>query len=264
MRDYPKGGMIGKTVHFVRSLRNLQVSLHAAYACYFMVLAVFPALLLLLSLLRYTSLEVERLGEMLYGFFPEALAVGAEELVLLTWDHTSGTMLGVSAVTALWSAGRGIYGMLAGLNVVYGREETRSYLHTRLLSGVYLFAFLLMMLLSLGLHVFTQERLMLRFPVLLLMQTLFFTALFAVLPAGKNGFRESLPGAVLAALGWQIFSDLYSVYVEHFAVLSNVYGSVYAVSLSMLWLYCCISILFYGGALNARLKGSSGGTGTEL
>ena len=60
--------------------------------------------------------------------------------------------------------------------------------------------------------------------------------------------------AVLAALGWQIFSNLYSVYVEHFTPLGNIYGSVYAVSLSMLWLYCCMSILFYGGVLNVLLR----------
>ena len=66
-------------------------------------------------------------------------------------------------------------------------------------------------------------------------------------------FRHSLPGAVFAALGWMIFTRLYSVYVEHFAGLSNVYGSVYAVALSMLWLYCCISIVFYGGTLNRIL-----------
>ena len=50
-----------------------------------------------------------------------------------------------------------------------------------------------------------------------------------------------------------MFSDLYSIYVERFARLTNVYGSVYAVALSMLWLYCCMSIVFYGGALNRFL-----------
>ena len=90
--------------------------------------------------------------------------------------------------------------------------------------------------------------------MLLAVQTALFAAMFAVLPGGKNGFGESFPGALLAAFGWQIFSGLYSVYVERFAGLSNVYGSVYAVSLSMLWLYCCMSIVFYSGALNVLLK----------
>lgn len=263
MREYPKGGIIGKTIHAVRAVQALQVPLHAANACYFIVLAVFPALLLLLSLLRYTPLEVERLAEMLYGIFPEALAVGAEELILLTYDNTSGAVVGVSAVTALWSASRGIYGVLTGLNAIYGVSESRGYAHTRLLSVVYMFAFLIVLLLTLGLHVFSYELaeflfpkgfLLLRMGILLALQTGIFAAMFMVLPSGKNGLMESLPGALLASLGWQIFSDLYSVYVEHFAHLSNIYGSVYAVALSMLWLYCCMSIVFYGGALNALLK----------
>ena len=36
--------------------------------------------------------------------------------------------------------------------------------------------------------------------------------------------------------------------------MSSIYGSVYAVALSMLWLYCCMSIVFYGGTLNVLLK----------
>ena len=253
MRQFPRGGIIGKTVHLVRRVQALQVPLHAANACYFIVLAVFPALLLLLSLLRYTPLEVEKLGEMLYGILPEPLAAGGEELILLTWDNITGTVVGVSAITALWSAGRGIYGVLTGLNAIYGVQEDRGYFHTRFLSMIYLFAFLLVMILTLGLHLVSMVPEALQFPMLLLFQTGFFTVMFMVLPAGKNGFAESLPGALLAALGWQIFSNLYSVYVEHFAHLSSIYGSVYAVALSMLWLYCCMSIVFYGGALNVLL-----------
>ena len=74
-----------------------------------------------------------------------------------------------------------------------------------------------------------------------------------VLPNRKNRFSDSLPGAILASVGWLIFTQLFSLYVEHFGGYSNIYGSVYAVALSMLWLYCCLSILFYGGALNRLL-----------
>ena len=77
--------------------------------------------------------------------------------------------------------------------------------------------------------------------------------MYMVLPNQKNRFWDSLPGALLASSGWLVFSDLYSIYVEHFSNYSNIYGSVYAVALSMLWLYCCLSIVFYGGALNKLL-----------
>ena len=272
MERFPKGGIIGRSVKLFRMVQQLQVPLHAANACYFMVLAVFPALVLLLGLLRYTPLEVERLGELLYGFLPEALAEGAEELILLTYDNTSGTVVGVSAATVIWSSSRGIYGVLRGLNAIYGVTESRGYFQTRFLSVLYTLAFLLILLLTLGFHVFgtgllavlertahpfvvfLAELIDLRFVLLLLLQTVLFTAMFMALPNRCNGFWESLPGALLASFGWLVFSRLYSVYVEHFAHLTNVYGSVYAVALSMLWLYCCMSIVFYGGALNALLS----------
>ncbi len=271
MRKFPRGGIIGKAVHAVRAVADLRVPLYAANACYFIVLAVFPALLLLLGLLRYTPLEVERLGEMLQGILPEALLESAEELILITYDNTSGAALSLSAVTVLWSASRGIYGLLTGLNAVYGVEEDRGYFRTRFVSMVYTVAFLVVLLLTLALHVFGTGllgvlrrsdapfvRFLLdiidfRFFLLLGLQTAIFTAMFLALPNRRSRLRDSLPGALLASSGWLIFSDLYSIYVTHFAKLTNVYGSVYAVALSMLWLYCCMSIVFYGGALNRYL-----------
>lgn len=271
MGEFPKGGLIGKGVHLFREVTELKIPVYAANASFFIVMAVFPALLLLLGLLRYTPLEVERLGEMLQGILPEVLLEPAEELILLTYDKTSGAAVGLSVLTTLWSASRGIYGLLTGFNAVYGICERRGYLYTRWISLVYTFGFLVVLLLTLGLHVFgtglagllkrTSGPFLrfllglidLRFFLLLALQTGVFAAMFLVLPNRKSTFRQTLPGALLASGGWLIFSDLYSVYVEHFARLTNVYGSVYAVALSMLWLYCCISILFYGGALNRFL-----------
>lgn len=272
MKEFPKGGLIGKCVHLVRTLKELHVPVYAANACYFIALAATPALLLLLGLLHQTPLEVEGLGEALQGILPEAFLEPAEEVILLTYDSVSGMVLGISAVTALWSASRGIYGLITGLNAVYAVEEDRGYFYTRLISVGYTFVFLLVLILTLALHIFGTELLELlhrsshpaigfllglidfRFFLLLFLQTAVFTAMFMALPSRRNRLRESLPGALLASLGWLVFSDLYSVYVEHFAGVRNIYGSVSAVSLSMLWLYCCMAIFFYGGALNRFLS----------
>lgn len=268
MKEYPKGGIVGKTVQLVRYFAGLNIPVYASHASFFIVLAVFPTLVLLLSLLRYTGLEVEALAEVLEGVIPAALMPGAKKLILSTYQSTTGTVVSISVLTALWSASRGIHGLLTGLNTIYDVAEDRGYLYTRLVSVAYTFAFLLVLLLTLVLHVFgtaimhwlpleespplafLEEILDLRFFLLLGVQTVLFTAMFMVLPNRRNKLMDSLPGALLASAGWLVFSDIYSVYVENFAGLSNIYGSVYAVALSMLWLYCCVSIVFYGGALN--------------
>lgn len=271
MREFPKGGIIGKAVHAAQTMHQKNIPLHAAYAAYFLILSIFPALLLVLSMLRYTGLTVEDLIWVIGDFFPQPLMETAEELVYSIYFHSSSTVVGVAAVTALWSASRGMYGILRGLNAIYGVSEDRGYLYTRGISVVYTFLFLLVLLLTLVLHVFGNSILKMltmvdnkvliflmdlvdfRFFLLLILQSLLFTLMFMTLPNKRNRFLDSLPGGVLSSLGWLVYSDLYSIYVEHFSNYANIYGSVYAIALCMLWLYCCMSILFYGGALNRYL-----------
>ena len=267
----PEYGKLGKAVALAKRVQAMKIPNHAANAGYFIVLSVFPALVLVLSLLRYTSLDARDLLGLLSNFLPGALLPAAEKLIVSTYAHTSRAMVSVSAIGALWSASRGIYGLLTGLNHIYGVREGRGYWHTRLLSVFYTFGFLVVLLLTLVLGVFGEsilsmlppardplgiflsEIIDLRFLLMLVLQTGLFTAMFTVLPNRRSRFRESLPGAVLACLGWLAFTRLFSFYVEHFSSYYNIYGSVYAVALSMLWLYCCLSIVFYGGALNKLL-----------
>ena len=272
MRKFPKGGLIGKAVDAYLAIREKQIPLHAAYAGYFIILSVFPALLMLLSILRFTGIQVETLVALIDAFLPHALTDTVEELVYSTWANSTGTVLGLSALTALWSASRGVFGLLRGLNAVYDVWEDRGYFYTRGISVVYTFLFGLVLLLTLFLHVFgstllnwlsmvdngivifLMDLIDLRFFLLLILQSLIFTLMFMVLPNQRNRFVHSLPGGILASIGWLVFSDLFSIYVENFNSYSNIFGSIYAVALGMLWLYCCLSILFYGGALNHYLN----------
>lgn len=258
-------------------LFSLNIPVYASHASFFVVLAVFPSLVLLLGLLRYTGLEVENLTELLHGVLPTALMPAAQRLILNTYNSTTGTVISISAITALWSASRGVHGLVTGLNSIYGVTEDRSYVYTRLVSVLYTFLFLVVLLLTLVLHVFGTTLIQylpigespllsflegivdLRFFVLLFVQTVLFTGMFMVLPNKRNKLSDSFPGAVLSSIGWLVFSDLFSIYVENFTQYANIYGSVYAVALSMLWLYCCVSIVFYGGALNHWLMDSKKG-----
>lgn len=255
----------------IQWLNRMHIPQLAANTGYFIVLSVFPALLLVLSALSYTGLTVENLLEMLEGVLPQALMGTARQLILSVYKNASGAVAGVSALTAIWSSSRGVYGLLTGLNAIYGVSEDRGYLYTRFISVLYTFALEAVILLTLVLHVFGNSLLKfirslnlpamtvltdildLRFVLLLLVQSLLFTLMFMILPNRRNRFWESLPGGLLASIGWLLFSNLYSAYVTHFPSYANIYGSVYAIAISMLWLYCCLEIIFFGGALNQLL-----------
>lgn len=260
-----RDGQTGTILQRLRGLTALRVTLYAGNACFFLLLSAVPALLLIPGLLRGAGLTPAQLGELLRGLLPEAFRKGVQDVMTLVSEHASGTAVGISAVTALWSASRGMSGILTGLNAVYGVSKGRGWLHTRILSVGYTIVFLAGMLAALGLSSFGSALLALPggaegtrgipgriLPAVL--QTGLFAAMYMVLPDRPNGFGESLPGAVFSWGGWMLVSRGYSLYVTRFARLTDVYGSVSALVLGMLWLYWCLCIFFYGGALNVAVR----------
>ena len=260
-----------KGQRFLRLIRPMNIPLHSAYTGFFLVLSLFPGLLLLLGILRYTALDVKDLMSLLADLLPESLLPTVQSLITASYKHSSKTVVTISVLGMLYSASRGMFGIRNGLNAIYAVGKDHSYLRRRWLSILHNITFIPVLLLTLVLYLSgttlldylwmtTHPALMvllrlvdLRAALLLVMQTILFTCCYAFLPAGRNTLRQSFPGAVFTALGWMIFSKLFSVYVEHFARYTNIYGSVYALALGMLWLYFCICIFFYGAALNRYL-----------
>ena len=222
---------IEKLYGLIQYAAGLRVPVYAAHASFFMILSLFPMLVLLLGLLRYTGISVKTLTDALEGLIPAALLPSAKKLIVGAYRNTTGAAIGISAVTALWSAGRGVYSLLAGLNSIYGVKETRGYLYTRVICTFYTLLLLAALLLTLLLYVFSTglmeylqihgsillaplSRIIdLRLILLLCVQTLLFTAIYTVLPNRKIRLRDSFSGAVLASVGWLVFSHLYSKYV---------------------------------------------------
>ena len=99
-----------------RRVAGMSIPVHAGYACFFMVLSLFPALVLVLGVLRFTALEAADLMVLAAGFLPDALEVPAWELVSGVYRQSPPALLPLSALTALWSAGRGVYGLQRGLS----------------------------------------------------------------------------------------------------------------------------------------------------
>lgn len=275
MWEFPEDSLPAKGYRLFRYITGFRVGLYAAHAGYFIVLSLFPSMVLILGLLRYAGLEAQSLLAVLEGFVPEVLFPAVRRTVRAAYQNIGGTAISLSAVGALWSASRGIYGLVIGLNSIYGVRESRGYFYTRAVSMGYMFAFLALLLLTLLLNVFGESLLLhyplqtpfleflddvigLRFLLLLLLQTGLFTAMYMALPNATVTLSGALPGAVLSSVGWLVFSRLYSFYVEHFSGYAGIYDSFYSVAVSLLWLYFCVSILFYGGVLNSYFMKTRG------
>lgn len=271
MEHLPQSGPVGRIRKLYREIRELHITTYAGYASYFIILAVFPTLVLMLGLLRYTALTPMDLMDLAEGFLPAALHGYAWDLIAATYANTTRTVVSLSALAALWSAGKGIYGLMKGLNAIYSVTDHRGWLRTRLLCAAYMVSFLAVLLLTLVLHVFGntmaqflqhrggrlswigRELLGLRYFLLVAVQTLLFAALFMYLPGKNNRFWDSIPGALFGSLGWMTVSGVFSRYVEHSTRYTSIFGPVYVVAMAMLWLYICVTTLFFGGVLNRYL-----------
>lgn len=271
MKSKIRNRYLVKTIEMFRSLSQVNVPAFAGNASFFIMLSAVPMVMLLLNILSYTNMGNGVILEVLDDALPAALYPTVEALLLAMAQGSSSTLVSVTALTALWASSRGVHGILVGLNRIYGVQEDRGYFYTRALSLVYTFLMLLVLLLTLGLYVFHRNimqwlsqssgsllRLLAgllsnRFLFLLLIQMMTFAAMFMFMPNRRNSFWSSLPGAAFSALGWQLFSFFFSIYATDFQNLASIYGSLTTMALAMVWLYTCIAIIFYGGALNKYL-----------
>ena len=79
--------------------------------------------------------------------------------------------------------------------------------------------------------------------------------LYRYLPNRRGRFRDQLPGAMFAAVGWMVISWVFSIYLDVFKGFSNMYGSLTTIVLIMLWMYFCMYCILIGGEFNVLMEG---------
>ena len=144
-------------VRLVRRIASFRVPLYAANASFYLVLSVFPAIVLVLALLPHTGLTEADLLSALHGVIPSVFEPALEWVVRDLGSNSSLTLISVSAIMAIWSSSRGVYCIKTGLNAIYGERESRGYVYTRLVSVLYTVLLLAALLLTLVLHVFGSQ-----------------------------------------------------------------------------------------------------------
>ena len=248
-----------------------EMTVYAAQVSFFIILSVVPFIMLLLTAIQMIpSISNARFMELIVGLVPVDYKSLAFRVVNDLSLKSPATMISVTAITALWSAGRGMFSVARGLNRVNGHGEKRWYVINRLICSGYTIVFILVCILSLGLLVFgnmIQAFMVSRFPILadvtthiinfralwaLMILIIFFLGIYTFVPDKKLKLREQIPGAVFSTVGWMAFSFAFSLYFNHIGGknYSYMYGSLTAIVLLLLWLYFCMCILFFGAEIN--------------
>lgn len=266
--DEEKKNVIQLMLGFVRRANGDHVSAYAAQAAYFLIMSFIPFILFLTTLIRYTPLSYNVVRDAIIGFVPGNLQTFVLSIVVEVYKRST-AIVPLSALMALWASGKGMQAITNGLNTIYHVKETRNWLMTRIYSVFYMLLFVLAIIVTLLVLVLgnrIQVAAQRTIPILgrllakvigartlLVFAVLFavFLVLYKVLPNRKATFKSQLPGAFMIAVAWMIFSYGFSLYFEFFPNFGNMYGSLTALIMVMLWLYVCMNLLLYGAEINA-------------
>jgi membrane protein len=243
----------------------------AAALGFYLTLAIFPAMILTMSLIPY--LPVERVDQAIMDLLRQALPQQAAEMftgvVSEVTGEQRGGLLSIGALATLWATSTGMYAIMQQLNVTYDVKEARSFLRARAVAIALSLLFSALMLVAFSLIVlggvvqewigerfgFSQALLaffaVLRWVIIVFSLQLAFALTYHLAPNIEHGrFRLVNRGAVTATVLLMIASVGFAIYVQNFANYGAVYGGIGAVIALMLWLYIAGLAMLVGSEVN--------------
>lgn len=248
------------------------ITAYAGESSLYIIISFFPFIMFLLTLFKYLPFNEHDLINLIDMNLPELLANPVKTIINEIYNKSGGTLMSITIISAIWSSSRGMLTVIRGLNSVYHIRETRNYFIVRGKATLDMLVFTLVIIITLGLVVFGGTivnafnsylpGVLTSFLTLIKMRqfitvaflVFFFAVFYTVVPNRKTKLVYELPGAIITALGWTVFSFAYSFYIENMSNFTYMYGSLTAVVLLLVWLYFCFYILFFGAEVNVLLQ----------
>jgi len=247
----------------------------AAQLAYYLILALFPFILVLVSLMGLVGSP--ELANTVLGYFRQVTPTEVYTLINeYTGDIISGQarapgLLSFGILFTIWSASGAFSALINALNRAYDVQETRPFwkvkgiailmtlgLSVLILAGVLLLVFgepigrAVANVFGLG-EVFELAWNIVRWPVAFLFLVLTVALIYYFAPDANQPFRWITPGGLIGVLLWVLASAAFSFYVNNFGSYNKTYGSIGVVIILLLYLYISSVTILFGAALNATL-----------
>jgi membrane protein len=251
-----------------------QVPLLAAGVAFYAFLAIFPALIAIVSiygLFADPSTITNQLNSLTAALPDQARQVITDQVTALTTRRrqTLGIGLILSVVIALWSASAGISNLLTAINIAYDEEEKRGFVKKRLLSLGLTLGAIVFMVIVLGLVAVLPPLLKAVFGtgamrwILQILGWLVLVVLVAAVLAilYRLGPDRDAPrmawvsvGAVVATLIWLAASIGFSIYASTFGNYAKTYGVFAGIVVLLFWLWLTMYAILLGAEINAEAE----------
>jgi membrane protein len=250
----------------------------AAALTYYGVLALFPAVIALVSIL---GLVVDKptitkvLTDTVSSLGPSsAVNTFKGPINQVTGNQsTAGIMLIVGLATALWSASSYIGAFMRASNAIYERREGRGFFKLR---PVQLLVTLILVLMAalvvlalvvsgpvaqaignavgLGSSAVTVFNIA-KWPAMLIVVMVMLAVLYYASPNAKQpSFKWISPGSFVAVVVWVLASAAFALYVTTFASYNKTYGALAGVVVFLVWMWITNLAVLFGAELNAEVE----------
>jgi len=247
----------------------------AAALTYYGILAVFPAVIALISIVGLlghsaTQTLINNLDQL--GPGPAKQIVHSAIQGLQKSRGSAGILFVVGIAGALWSASGYVGAFMRASNVIYDIDEGRPFWMAAPVRLAVTVAMVLLLALSALAVVITGGLArqvgdvlgvgstavtvwdIAKWPVLLLVVAFMFALLYWAAPNVKHpGFRWLTPGGVLAVVAWVLASGVFALYVANFSSYNKTYGALAGVIIFLVWLWISNVAILLGAELNAEL-----------
>lgn len=247
-----------------------EIGARSAQMTYYWVLAFFPFLIMIVTILSYTSFGEVDFIEYVNDFIPASIMPFIENTLNQLIQYRSPTLLSFGALASIWSASAAVNAMTRGIHKAYNAIDNRPFWIRKILSMFYtvilavLIAFMIVLLvfgnkigediLSLFISNHTIYRPIwdfFRYTTPLVGLLVGFYLVYKFIPRKHTKHKNIWPGTLFATFGWYGFSMLFSVYIEYFSKYNQMYGSLGGVFILLIWLYMSGVVLLLGSEINA-------------
>ncbi len=267
---------LGVLKRTVKEFREDNLTDWAAALTYYAVLAIFPALIVLISVLGLigesaTQPLIDNVSEVAPGPAKEIFTDAIENIQ--GSQGAAGIFFAIGLLVAIWSASGYIAAFMRASNAIYAIEEGRPIWKT-LPVRVGLTVLLMVLTAASAIGVAVSGGLaeeignligvgdtavtvwsIAKWPVLLLLVSFMFAVLYWAAPNVKQpAFRWITPGGLLAVIGWVIASLAFAFYVANFGSYNKTYGALAGPIIFLVWLWISNVMILLGAELNAELE----------
>jgi membrane protein len=248
----------------------------AAALTYYAILAIFPALLALVSILGLlgsdtTNALLDNLEQVAPGPAQDIFTSAIQNLQKS--QGTAGIMLIVAVALAIWSASGYVSAFMRASNAIYDVEEGRPIwksIPTRVVTTLVLLLLLAITAVGVALtgglaaqvgKVVGLDKTVVdvwniaKWPVLIAIVSLMFAILYYAAPNVRHPkFRWVSPGGLVAVVLWIVASAAFAFYVANFSSYNKTYGAIGGVIVFLTWLWITNIAVLFGAELNAELE----------